>query len=116
MLRAPLANIQQKIEDLSSTTHKELNHVNTHVSIELDSSLVKSSDETLALADRAFDYSLMGDLELRIQLVKVKVLSCLVVSDFVNPWTVACQARILEWAAILFSRGSSQSRDQSQKF
>ena len=60
-----------------------------------------------------FDYSLMGDLELRIQLVKVKVLSCSVVSNFVTPWTVACQARILEWAAILFSRGSSLPRDRT---
>ena len=60
-----------------------------------------------------FDYSLMGDLELRIQLVKVKVLSCSVVSNFVTPWTVACQAKILEWAAILFSRGSSLPRDRT---
>ena len=42
-------------------------------------------------------------------------------SIFVTPWTVCSppgssvygmlQARILEWAAISFSRGSSQSRD-----
>ena len=44
------------------------------------------------------------------------VLSCSIVSDSVIPWTVACQAplsmgilqaRIQEWIAILFSRGSS---------
>ena len=42
---------------------------------------------------------------------------------FVTPWTVACQAplskgilqaRILEWVAMLFSRGSSQARDWTQ--
>ena len=42
---------------------------------------------------------------------------------FVTPWTVACQAplsmgilqaRILEWIAMPSSRGSSQSRDQTQ--
>ena len=53
----------------------------------------------------------MGDLELRIQLVKVKVLSCSVVSNFVTPWTVACQARILEWVDISSSRGFSQPRE-----
>ena len=46
-----------------------------------------------------------------------------VLSDFVTPWTVACQgssihgilqARILEWVAIPFSRGSSQPRDWTQ--
>ena len=29
------------------------------------------------------------------------------------PWTTALQARILEWVAISFSRGSSQPRDQT---
>ena len=42
---------------------------------------------------------------------------------FANPWTIACQAplsvgillaRILEWVAIPFSRGSSQPSDQTQ--
>ena len=42
---------------------------------------------------------------------------------FVTPWTVACQApltvgllqtRILAWAALGFSRGSSRPRDQTQ--
>ena len=38
---------------------------------------------------------------------------------FMNPWTIAhfvhgiFQGRILEWGAISFSRGSSQSRDQT---
>ena len=50
-----------------------------------------------------------------------KLLSC--VQLFVTPWTVALQAplvheilqaRILEWVAIPFSRGSSQPRDQTQ--
>ena len=44
---------------------------------------------------------------------------------FATSWTVACQvplsigilqARILEWVAIPFSRGSSQPRDQTQVF
>ena len=44
-------------------------------------------------------------------------------SESVTPWTVACQAppstgilqaRILEWVAIPFSRGSSQPRDGTQ--
>ena len=35
---------------------------------------------------------------------------------FATPWTVhgICQPRILEWVAFPFSRGSSQSRDQTQ--
>ena len=38
---------------------------------------------------------------------------------FATPWTVASvhgilQARVLEWGAILFFRGSSQSRDRTQ--
>ena len=33
---------------------------------------------------------------------------------FVTPWTVILQARMLEWLAFPFSRGSSQSRDQIQ--
>ena len=47
---------------------------------------------------------------------KCQSLSC------VSPWTVGSsvhgilQTRILEWVAILFSRGSSQHRDQSQVF
>ena len=41
--------------------------------------------------------------------------SCSVVSDSVIPWTVGIlQARILEWVAFPFSRGSSQPRDQTQ--
>ena len=39
-----------------------------------------------------------------------------VMSDFVTPWTVAHQApqaRILEWVASPFSRGSSQPRNQT---
>ena len=52
---------------------------------------------------------------------KVKLLSC--VRLFVTPWTVALpgssvhgisQARVLEWVAISFSRGSSWSRDWIQ--
>ena len=39
---------------------------------------------------------------------------------FVTAWTVACkallQARILEWVAVPFSRGSSQTRDWTQVF
>ena len=35
---------------------------------------------------------------------------------FVTPWTIhgILQARILEWVAFPFSRGSSQPRDQTQ--
>ena len=41
--------------------------------------------------------------------------SCSVVSDSAITWTVGIlQARILEWVALLFFRGSSQSRDQTQ--
>ena len=45
------------------------------------------------------------------------------VQPFVTPWTVThqaplpvgiSQARILKWVAIFFSRGSSQSRDQTR--
>ena len=50
---------------------------------------------------------------------KIKLLSC--VWLFATPWTVASnssvhvifQARVLEWVAISFSRGSSQPRDQT---
>lgn len=45
----PTAN--KKIEDLSPTTHKELNPAKNHVSIKVDPSLVRFSDETLVLAD-----------------------------------------------------------------
>ena len=56
-------------------------------------------------------------------LVKVKVKLLSRVRLFATPWTVACQAlrslsvqgifqaRVLEWIAISFSRGSSQPRD-----
>ena len=47
--------------------------------------------------------------------------SCSVMSDSLSPWTVACyaslsmvQARILEWVAIPFSRGSSPPWDRTQ--
>ena len=61
--------------------------------------------------------SLLCSLSIRDK-VKVKSLSC--VWLFVTPWTVACQApsvhgisqaRILEWIAISFSRGSSWPRN-----
>ena len=51
------------------------------------------------------------------------VLSCCHVRLFVTPWTVAhqaplslgmLQARMLEWVAMPFSKGSSQPRDQNQ--
>ena len=51
------------------------------------------------------------------------MLSRLVMSHSVTPWTAACQAplsmgilqaRILEWVAIPSSRGSSQPRDRTQ--
>ena len=54
--------------------------------------------------------------------MKVKVKSLSHVRLFVTPWTVAYQAppsmgffqaRVLEWTAIAFSRGSSRPRDRS---
>ena len=57
------------------------------------------------------------------QVKKVKVLVALSSRLFVVPWTVArqaplsmgiLQARILEWVAIPFSRGSSRPRDRTQ--
>ena len=56
--------------------------------------------------------------------VRRKTESCSVMSNSVTPWTVCSppdssvhgilQARTLEWAAISFSRGSSQLRDWTQ--
>ena len=56
-----------------------------------------------------------------LEVLKLYVMSLSHVRLFVTPWTVAClpgssihrilQARILEWVAIPFFRGSSQSRD-----
>ena len=49
--------------------------------------------------------------------VKRKVTSLTRVQFFATPWTVVygiLQARILEWVAIPFSRGSSQPRDHTQ--
>ena len=50
------------------------------------------------------------------KLVKVKSLSC--VWLFATPWTLAYhgifQARVLEWVAISFSRGSSWPRDRTR--
>ena len=49
-----------------------------------------------------------------LRICKVKV-SC--VRLFVTPWTTVhgiLQARILEWVAFPFSRGSSQPRDRTQ--
>ena len=43
----------------------------------------------------------MGELELRIQLVKVKVLSCSVLSEFVTQWTVPTSQEY--WSGLPFS-------------
>ena len=51
-----------------------------------------------------------GNLVLELFLSKMKLLSC--VRLFATPWTI--QARILEWVAFPFSRGSSQPRDRTQ--
>ena len=43
--------------------------------------------------------------------------SCSVVSNYAIPWTVVhgiLQARMLEWVAVPFSRGSSQPRNRTQ--
>ena len=53
--------------------------------------------------------------------VNAAAVLCSVVSDSLTPWTAACQgsfvhgifqARILEWVAISYSRGSSRPRDR----
>ena len=54
---------------------------------------------------------------------EIDIVSQSVMSDSATPWTVAgqaplsvhgiLQARILEWVAIFFSRGSPQPRDQT---
>ena len=58
-----------------------------------------------------------------INIVGCVSVSCSVVSNSATPLTVACQAppsmgffqaRILEWVASSFSKGSSQPRDQTQ--
>ena len=57
----------------------------------------------------------LKNLFLHILLVKWKLLSR--VQLFVTPWTVVhgiLQARKLKWVAILFYRGSSQPKDQTQ--
>ena len=47
-----------------------------------------------------------------------RLCGCSVVSDSVAPWTIVVhgifQARILQWVAISFSRGSSWPRDQTR--
>ena len=53
----------------------------------------------------------------RIYHFKVKVAqTCPTLCDPMDPYTVhrILQARILEWVAVPFSRGSSQPRDQTQ--
>ena len=59
----------------------------------------------------------------KISPVRCAVFTCSVMSDSATLWTVArqaplfmgiLQARILEWVAISFSRGSSQPRDRTQ--
>ena len=60
------------------------------------------------------------DLQDHLERKKVKSLSCVQLCDFVDcrppDFSVhgILQARILEWVAIFFSRGSSQPRDQTQ--
>ena len=81
------------------------------------------------LLDWRFSWSLVPSaaplatlaLPLVSELVLLLLFSCSVVSDsFLTPWTVTLQAssvhgisqaRILEWAAVFFSRGSSRPRD-----
>ena len=62
----------------------------------------------------------MGGLGVRIGMRGHRVCTFSCAQYFVTPWTVACQAplsmgilqaRILEWVAITFSRGSSRPRD-----
>ena len=70
---------------------------------------------SLTLIKRLFKFLFMYESE---------HVSCSVVSNSATPWTVArppgfsvhgiLQARILEWVAIPFSRGSYQPRDQTQ--
>ena len=65
------------------------------------------------------------EAELRLMYGKVKVKSLSSGGLFATPWTVArikflhlwdFQARVPEWVAISFSRGSSQPRDPSQVY
>ena len=53
-------------------------------------------------------------VDTRFMPMKVKVKVTRLRPLFVIPWTISPQARILEWVAFLFSRGSSQTRDQTQ--
>ena len=82
-------------------------------SIVLEKCWVTLVIEVGMLRDRAGCWT----LDLLIKKLKVKLLSC--VQLFGTPWTITyqaplrgiLQARILEWVAISFSRGSSQPRD-----
>ena len=85
-------------------------------SIVLEKCWVTLVIEVGMLRDRAGCWT----LDLLIKKLKVKLLSC--VQLFGTPWTITyqaplrgiLQARILEWVAISFSRGSSQPRDWTQ--
>ena len=80
--------------------------------------------------NRKFFFSVVGSLAWKLQIIhlnrrKVKVKSLSHVRLFATSWTVAYQApkihgvfqaRKLEWAAISFSRGSSQPRDRTWVF
>jgi len=62
--------------------------------------------------DRKIIGEKLGDLEDRSKRVKLKSLSH--VRLFATPWTIVhgiLQARMLDWVAFLFFRGSSQPRD-----
>ena len=65
-------------------------------------------------ADDAIESMMMSSFDLWLRKWKWKLLSC--VWLFETSWTVheILQARIVEWVAFPFSRGSSQPRDQTQ--
>ena len=67
-------------------------------------------EDTNALEQKIFLFAVYGTL------ANVKVAqSCLTLCDPMDySFHEILQARILEWVAFLFSRGSSQTRDQTQ--
>ena len=81
------------------------------------------ADITCPLACICSEQSLQDIVKVSIRKETCVMFSHSVTSDSVTPWTVACQAplsmdilqaRILEWVAISFSKGSSQPRDRTQ--
>ena len=83
-----------------------------------ESSRPRDQTQVSRIGGRGFNLSVTREDSVKKVKVKVKVKSLSPVRLFGIPWTAAyhgiLQARILEWIAISFSRGSSQPRDQNQ--